>query len=332
MARARCIPRAARHQAGRLFLLFAVVMGTVASVVRAEERAPASTAYVTNQIGNSLSVVDLAAGKQIVEIAIGGKPAGIAVSFDKTRVFVASPESHEIIVVDTATNAVTTRASVGKGPLGIAVNPKSGVVYVADWYEHRLYALDPTTLAITATVATGLSPSGVAVAADGATIFTADRDSNQVSVIDASSFEILATLPTGERPFGITLDEPAARAYTANVAANTISVIDLKTRTRIRDVVVGLRPYAVARAGDRLFVTNQHGESLSVIDAESLEPVATIRVGAFPEGIEADPSGRTIWVACWDANTLEQIDVATLKVAARIAVGDGPRAFGKFLR
>jgi YVTN family beta-propeller protein len=97
-------------------------------------------------------------------------------------------------------------------------------------------------------------------------------------------------------------------------------------------VSVGLRPYAVARAGTRLFVTNQHAESVSVVDAVTLEPVTTIRVGAFPEGIEADASGATVWVACWDANTLEKIDVATLKVTARIPVGDGPRAFGKFLR
>jgi len=92
-----------------------------------------------------------------------------------------------------------------------------------------------------------------------------------------------------------------------------------------------MRPYAVALAAGRLFVTNQHGESVSVLDAATLEPVATIPVGSFPEGIDADPSGTVVHVACWDANTLETIDVTALKVIGRIAVGEGPRAFGRFL-
>jgi YVTN family beta-propeller protein len=163
------------------------------------------------------------------------------------------------------------------------------------------------------------------------TILTADRDSNQVSVIDAASFKVTATIPTGERPFGVTIDENAGRAYTANVASNSMTVLDLGRRVKVRDVPVGLRPYAVARAGDRIFVTNQHGESVSVLDAATFDLVKSIRVGSFPEGIEADPGGSSVWVACWDSNTLEQIDTATLTVSQTIPVGEGPRAFGRFL-
>jgi YVTN family beta-propeller protein len=296
-----------------------------------EGRSAARTAFTTNQLGDSLSVVDLETLKQVAEIKVGGKPAGIALSPDGTRAYVAAPDSREVVAVDTAKRTVVLRAAIGQGPLGIAVNPKSGVVYVADWYEHRLYALDPASLAIVGSVATGQSPSGVAVTADGNRILTADRDSNQVSLIDAATLKVTGTIATGERPFGVTIDDEAGRAYTANVASNSITVLDLKTSSRFADVPVGLRPYAVARAGGRLFVTNQHAESVSVVDAGSLEPVKTIRVGSFPEGIEADASGTAVYVACWDANTLEKIEVATLAVTARVPVGEGPRAFGKFL-
>lgn len=333
MARAHRIFWAARLQVGQFFFaVVSLVASGVPGSVWAGEGSAASAAYVTNQIGNSLSIVDLATEKQVAEIAIGGKPAGIAMSPDGRSAYVAAPDGREVIAIDTASRSVIKRAAVGKGPLGIAVNPTTGAIYVADWYEHRLYVVDPATLAVTATVPTGQSPSGVAVTADGTTILTADRDSNQVSVIDAATFKVQSTIATGERPFGITIDEAAGRAYTANVAANTITVIDLKSRTHLSDVPVGLRPYAVARAANLLFVTNQHDESVSVIDAVTLQPVKTLRVGGFPEGIEADPTGSTIWVACWDANTLEKIDVATLSVTARIPVGEGPRAFGKFLR
>jgi YVTN family beta-propeller protein len=37
-------------------------------------------------------------------------------------------------------------------------------------------------------------------------------------------------------------------------------------------------------------------------------------------------------VANWESNTLSIIDAATLRVVGEVKVGDGPRAFGTFLR
>jgi YVTN family beta-propeller protein len=79
-------------------------------------------------------------------------------------------------------------------------------------------------------------------------------------------------------------------------------------------------------------VTDQHSASVTVFDLETLAVVKVIDVGDYPEGIEADPSGSAVYVACWDADRLERIDTATLEVTARISVGRGPRAFGRFLR
>ena len=69
-----------------------------------------------------------------------------------------------------------------------------------------------------------------------------------------------------------------------------------------------------------------------MFDATTLETIKTIEVGDTPEGIAADPAGRFVYVACWFANTLERIDATTLEVTASGSTGDGPRAFGAFLR
>ena len=95
---------------------------------------------------------------------------------------------------------------------------------------------------------------------------------------------------------------------------------------------VGRRPYAVALAGGRAFVTNQYADSVSVIDLQSSKVVKTIDVGDHPEGIEADPAGAFVYVACWFDNVLQRIDAQTLTITGDADVGDGPRAFGLFLR
>jgi YVTN family beta-propeller protein len=172
----------------------------------------------------------------------------------------------------------------------------------------------------------------VAVTADGTRILTADRDSDQISIVDATTLARTGSVPVGKRPFGVTVDAEGRRAYTANVASDDVSVIDLAAGKVVGTVKVGHRPYAVALSGDRAFVTNQYGGTVTVFDASTLAVLETIEVGEYPEGIEADPAGGAVYVACWDANTLERIDTAKLEVVSRIPVGNGPRAFGRFLR
>ena len=82
-----------------------------------------------------------------------------------------------------------------------------------------------------------------------------------------------------------------------------------------------LRPASSARPRTR-----------SVLDLSDLKLVQTITVGDYPEGIEAASDGSAVYVACWSDNELVRIDVETLSVSGRATVGDGPRAFGAFLR
>ena len=63
--------------------------GAAADPVKARE------AFVTNQTGDSLSVVDLAAEKAAPAIHIGGKPAGVAMSPDGRFAYLTSPDSKE---------------------------------------------------------------------------------------------------------------------------------------------------------------------------------------------------------------------------------------------
>jgi YVTN family beta-propeller protein len=310
---------AARRHAGQLFLC--ILCFVLPSLAAAADGAPPREAFTTNQISDSVSVVDLATLTSVHEIKISGKPAGIALSPDQRWVYVTAPEGRTLFVIDAVERKVARQIEIGQGPLGIAVHPQDGRIFVADWHQHKLSVVDP-----------GKSPSGVAITPDGKTILTADRDSNEVSVIDAATLKRIKGIKTGERPFGVTINQSGTRAYTANVGTDDISVLDLASGAEVGRVKVGHRPYAVALAQGRIFVTDQHGGTVSVIDEASLKLLKQIPVGGYPEGIQTSPDGLFVYVACWDANTLEKIDTATLTVVGKADVGEGPRAFGAFLR
>ena len=69
----------------------------------------AGEALTTNQPGDSLSFVDLETMKATAEIKIGGKPAGIALSPDKSRAYVTAPDGQELIEVDANARTVKRR-------------------------------------------------------------------------------------------------------------------------------------------------------------------------------------------------------------------------------
>ena len=292
----------------------------------------AGEALITNQIADSLSFVDLDTMKSVAEIKIGGKPAGIVVLGDKRNVYVTAPDGHELIEVDAIKRVVTRRLNLGGGPLGIVAHPANAVVYVADWYFHKIAVVDVDDFAVVTEIPVGQSPSGLAVTPDGALLLSADRDSDQVSIIDLATRAVVATVPVGQKPFGVTISTDGKTAYTANVASDDVTVIDIASRKVTTTIKSSHRPYAVALARGRGFVTGQYSGTVDVFDAKTMQPEKAIDVCDHPEGIEADSEEAFVYVACWGDNILLKINAETLQIVGKAKVGDGPRAFGKFLR
>jgi YVTN family beta-propeller protein len=87
----------------------------------------------------------------------------------------------------------------------------------------------------------------------------------------------------------------------------------------------------VAPTQDRLFVTNQYENTVSVIDAGQLNVIGSIEVGEYPEGISVHPDGIHVYVANWFSNDVSVVDARTLKLEKTIQTGNGSRAFGEFI-
>lgn len=292
--------------------------------------ASAAEAFITDQTGDEVSVLDLGSKQIVARIPVLGKPAGVAMARDGRTAYVTSTEGKYVSVIDTASRNIVAKIVIPDTPLGIAAAGR--FIYVAGFYRPRLYKIDLATGTIAASVEVGASPSGVAVTPDGALIVTADRDDNQISIIDAKTFARKSIVKVGAHPFGVTIDARGERAYAANVESNDVSVVDLAAGTLLGTVAVGKRPYAVALAKGRGFSTDQYGGTVSVFDLATLQPVTRITVGDYPEGIETSAGGDSVYVVNWFSNEVWAIDAETLAVTAKMPAGDGPRAFGTFLR
>jgi len=75
------------------------------------------------------------------------------------------------------------------------------------------------------------------------------------------------------------------------------------------------------------YVSNEKGNTVSVIDTDKWAVTKTIKVGQRPRGIEFTKDGKFVLVAVGDDDTIEMIDTATQQVVDKLPSGPDPELF-----
>lgn len=121
------------------------------------------------------------------------------------------------------------------------------------------------------------------------------------------------------------------RAYVANIGSGSVSVLDLEAGALVKNVPTGEGAEGIDLAAGRLWVTNREADTVTVLDAESLEPLAALASAGFP--IRARAVGDRVLVtharsgeiAVFDAAEMEEVRRFRVEVEARDTEG---RLFG----
>lgn len=173
------------------------------------------------------------------------------------------------------------------------------------------------------TIPVGGFPVALAVSPAGSDVYVVNSADASVSMLDTETGTVTATIAVGREPFGIALTPDGRLAYVANAGDDSVSVIDVNRWVVPATVGVGKTPHGVAVGADeRVYVTNQSGGSLSVMERGTV--TARIALGGAPTGVAVSPDGRRAYVADNDEDKLIVVDTGTLQVISTIGVGKHP--------
>ncbi len=115
---------------------------------------------------------------------------------------------------------------------------------------------------------------------------------------------------------GNTTTTQAADVSVVNAAPSSLSGTTTSANT-------GSHPNGVAVVGNRAYVANGSSDSVSVVDVNTKQIVATIPVDHTPLSVVAKPDGTRVYVSNVDSATVSVIDTASNRVVKQIAVPGG---------
>ena len=214
-----------------------------------------------------------------------------------------------------AADTLLGRAQVEMFPTTIALTPDGGLAFVANSDFHGDHPrVNVVTIVQTATMTpvTNLPacdmPHGVKVNHAGALVYVSCMNSDEILEIDRQSLRITRRHKTGEGMAG------GHAAMSAPAAGPPIH------GTGPAPAAHDCSPTFVSVSPDdkRLYVACNHGNTLQVLDAGTLELVQEIPVGTGAYNVEPSADGRWVIVTNKKAQSVSLVDARTLTEVAKV--------------
>ena len=171
-------------------------------------------AYTANIPDGTVSVLDLANGSKLRDLAVGGQPEGIALTPDGRTLWVGDLQGARVQAFDTASFERVAEVATGPVPIRVLASPDGRWIVTSNLGCGCLSVIDARTRAVTRTIAvSGVQDAGqvtILFSADGARLYAAETGRNQVAEVDLASGTVLRRLAAGTNGDGLAI-APAAR-------------------------------------------------------------------------------------------------------------------------
>lgn len=243
--------------------------------------------YGSRTPGNSLSIIDLAAVKEVKRLDVGplSRPHGI--TFADGKVYFTAEANKLIARYDPAAGKIDWMQGTGQNGTHMVMLSKDGnSIYTANIASDSITIFDRAGQNWNATVVpVGKGPEGFDLSPDGTQIWAAHSRDGKVSIIDLASKKVTGT-------------------------------VDARTKRSNR--------LKFTSDGKRVLISDLDGGELVVLDAASRQEVKRLKLGTAPEGILMHPDGNQAYVAVSGDHKLAIVDLKTLEVTGHLETGRGP--------
>src|SRR3979411_3560237 len=103
----------------------------------------------------------------------------------------------------------------------------TGLIFVSNEKTNNLIVIDPKTYQVVKDIKVSRRPRDMHFNADHTKLYVACGDDDVIDIIDVAKLEVVGKLATGPSPETFALDEKRRRIYVANEEGSSLSIIDI---------------------------------------------------------------------------------------------------------
>jgi PQQ-dependent catabolism-associated beta-propeller protein len=296
--------------------------------------ADAYTAYVSNEKGNTVSVIDTATWKVVDTIKVGQRPRGIALTRDQKYVIVAVGDDDTIQMIDTAQNKVVDTLPSGPDPELFIEDPTGNILYVANENDNTVTIIDIARRARLGEVQVGVEPEGMGLSPDGKVLVNTSETTNMAHFIDTAARQVVANVLVDARPRFAQFKDDGSELWVSSEIGGTVSIIDPvkhHVKAKVTFAIPGMRAEAIqpvginiTRNGKTGFVALGPANRIAVVDGTTHQVQKYLLVGQRVWHMAFTPDEKYLLTTNGVSNDVSVIEVAALKVVDTIQVGELP--------
>jgi YVTN family beta-propeller protein len=239
--------------------------------------------------GNTISVMDLVAQKELRRVDLGALRRPHGITFVEGKVWFTAEENRLIARYDPTANQIDWLLGIGQNRTHMLVFSKDhSQLFTSNIGSDSITLLQRSTDSVgwsATNILVGKGPEGGDISPDGREYWAANSGDGSISIIDVAAKKVVQTLDV--------------RTGRSNRLKFTLD-------------------------GKLVLVSDLGNSALLILDAASRKEVKRLNLGRQPEGILMVPDGSRAYVALAGEKMVAALDLKTLEVTARISTGNGP--------
>jgi YVTN family beta-propeller protein len=299
-------------------------------IAKLETDAAPKIAIILNSGSASVTRIDMQKREVIDDFPIGKEPHHLMMMPDGKNLIVANAAADNLVLLDAVTGNKLGTVPKIIDPYQIGFSPNNKWFVVAGNRLDRvdIYPVNNGNIVPKPDIyKLPETPSHIAFTSDSQITFVTLQDSNEVVAIDLQAKKELWKMKVGKMPAGLWMTPGDKYLLLGVTGQDFVQVIDWKTQKIIKTIKTGRGAHNFRPLGDgrHVFVTNRVSATISKIDMETLENIATIKgLPAGPDCMDITPNQKELWVTFRFSKKVGVINLTTNELEKTIKVGNSP--------
>ena len=294
--------------------------------------------YVTNSLGDDITVIDLQSLKVVRDIKVGADVHGVCAPADGRRLFTTIESERNLKIIDTETGKILNVIPLTGRPNQCASTPNGQYVGIPIRDGNSVDIVDTTQQKVVKVLPVK-EPHNCYNSGSNEDLYVSSMGDGEIDRIDLRTMTYSERIPVGgiPRPYSVSADERKLYvalsdfhgfAIASIPQCKIIGRVDLPPAPRSQCVLEPHTPthgLELSPDGSQLWVTSLADDRVYVYDTRTNKLLGQVQTGKCPNWITFSRDGRYCCVSNSGSDNCSIIDVRARKEVARVKVGKAPK-------